>query len=107
MPDDAAQNYWETVRERYEEFRDAAGPNQIAVMRYYTPAGEEIRVGTLQLHTATGTLLVQGDIAIPDTQGPGIPCDIIVHPYSCQLVLKLLTLAEPPPEKPTIGFIRD
>ncbi len=83
-----ANDYFDMLHERYEEFRAAAPDEQIAVMRCYTYAGHEIRVGHVYLYEEYGTLLIQGD----DGQGnqPGNPCDVIVHPQSAQVVLKLL-----------------
>ena len=64
----------------------------------YTPSGEEIYVVNVSLYTGAETLLIQG----ADPQGN--PCDVTVQPQSAQLVLKLITLPEPPPESPSVGF---
>jgi hypothetical protein len=73
----------------------------VAVIKCYTPSGEEIHVINVRLYTGAETLLVQG----ADRQGNA--CDVIVQPQSVQLVLKLITLPEPTPERPTVGFIRE
>jgi hypothetical protein len=83
-----ANDYFDMLRGRYEEFREAAPDDQLAVMRYYTYAGHEIRVGHVYLYEGYTTLLIQGD----DGQGdqPGNPCEVIVHPHSAQVVLRYL-----------------
>jgi hypothetical protein len=91
-----AQDYFDTVRERYNEFRSSAHENQTAVMRYYTFAGDEVRVGNVQLRAGSGTLLIQGDTLGPD--GEKIPCDVIVQPPSAHLVLRLHTFRGVPEE---------
>ena len=82
-----------------------AGEDQIAVMRYYTTAGEEIRVAAhVTLDQRFGTLLIRGD----DGEGnqKGDPCDVITSPQSAQLVIRLIPRTDEPAEseRNPIGF---
>lgn len=84
-----ARAYFNTVRERYEEYRAAAREDQIAVMRYYTPAGEEIRVAHVTLDQRYGMLLIRGDDGVSGQIGD--PCDVITSPQSAQVVIRLIS----------------
>jgi hypothetical protein len=99
-----ASDYYNMLRQRYEEFRAAARDDQIAVMRYYAHGGPEIRIAHVYLYDEYGSLLIQGD----DGRGPqpGNPCDVVVHPQSAQVVLRLLPREEAPveAERRPIGF---
>ena len=96
-----ARDYQDTVRERYNEYRSHAKEGQMAVMRYYTFAGDEIRVGTVSRRQGSGTILIEGEII--GTDGEKIPCDVVIQPPGAQLVLKLITSREAPPE-PEVEF---
>lgn len=93
-----AADYFRVIERRYKEFQSAAKENQIAVMRYYTPRGEEIRVVNVSRHKGEETLLFEG-VDQSDNY-----CDVVVQPQSAQIILRLLTLQEPEPERKPIGF---
>lgn len=99
-----AQDYFDTVRRRYEEYQEHAGENQLAMMRHYTPAGQEVRVLNVGLYEGSGTLLIRGEFLGPG--GALAPCDVVVQPQSAQLVITLATFAEstPEPERRPVGF---
>jgi len=100
-PRDYAGGYFRTVHERYQEYREAArSDHKQAVMRYYTPAGDEIRVAHVTLDERYGTLLIRG----ADIENK--PCDVITSPLSAQIVLRLLPreAATAEPDRRPIGF---
>ncbi len=94
-----ATDYFRALKRRYKEFQDAAKENQkgqTAVMRYYTPKGQEIRIANVSRYQGEETILLQGDIEEDD--GTRNPCDVVVQPQSAAIVLKLLVLDAPEPE---------
>lgn len=99
-----ASDYHNMLRLRYEQFREAASDDQIAVMRYYAHGGPEIRIAHVLLYEEYNSLLILGD----DGRGPqpGNPCDVVVHPQNTQIVLRLLPREEAPfeAERRPIGF---
>ncbi len=99
-----ARDYFDTIRRRYNEYQAAAQDNQLAIMRYYTPAGHEIRVLHVTLYEDSGTLLLRGEYL--GSGGQLAPCDVVIQPQSAQLLITLATFSEPPrePERQRIGF---
>ncbi len=99
-----ARDYFGTVRRRYEEYQAHAGENQLAMIRHYTPAGQEVRVLNVGLNEGSGTLLLRGEFLGPG--GALAPCDVVVQPQSANLVITLVTFAEEPPEpeRRPVGF---
>lgn len=104
---DLVQKYFDSIQERYEDYKREAKENQLAVLRYFTPAGQTVRVLNVKLDRDRGVLWLQGE-TISTSTAELVPCDVLVHPQSCQLQLELLTFDEPQPEqeKPKIGFVR-
>ena len=79
-----AQDFYDAVKRQYAALRDeAAEEGEVAVMRYHTPAGQEIRVGTIRLHTGENTIVIYGD----DGSTPHI---IVVPAQNAHIILQLL-----------------
>lgn len=92
-----AADYFRALERRYKEFQDAAEENQknqMAVMRYYTSAGDEIRIANVSRYLNEETILLQGE------DGDQNPCDVVVQPQNAQVVLKLIVLDESESEQP-------
>jgi hypothetical protein len=104
---DLVQMFFDSIQERYADYKRAAEENQLAVMRYFTPAGQMVQVLNVKLDRDRGVLWLQGE-TISRSTGALVPCDVLVQPQSCQIQLELLTFDEPQPEqeKPKLGFIR-
>ncbi len=110
MPDsqaDLAQRFFDSIQERYGDYQRASKENQLAVMRYFNPSGQMVRVLHVKLDRDRGALWLQGE-TISRSTGVLVPCDVLVQPQSCEIQLELLTFDEPQPEKekPKIGFIK-
>lgn len=98
-----AADYFRALERRYKEFQHAAEENQMAVMRCYTPAGEEIRIANVSRYADEETILLQGEDEDKN------PCDIVIQPQNVQVVLKLVVLdnldsEQPNPESKLVKF---
>jgi hypothetical protein len=104
---DLARMFFDSIQERYEDYKRAADENQLPVMRYFTPAGQMVQVLNVKLDRDKGVSWLQGETKSRTTSDL-VACDVLVKPQSCQLLLELLTFAEPQPEqeRPQIGFVR-
>jgi hypothetical protein len=91
-----AEDYFRALERRYKEFQAEAKENQIAVMRYYTPKGDEIRIANVSRYRGEETILLHGDIKGDD--GTRNPCDVVVQPQNTQVLLMLIAREEPEPE---------
>ncbi|MBV9455379.1 MAG: hypothetical protein JOZ19_14900 [Rubrobacter sp.] len=97
--------YLAAVREQYETLQNEAQRWHVAdpdksyevAIEYHTPAGEEIRVNNVCVHPHFGTLQIEG------WDEDGSPCDVVAHPQSASLILRLRLL--PPGDEPIpVGF---
>ena len=100
-----AVDYFETLRIRYDEFlaeaqrrRDEEQGDHWALILYYTPAEEMVHIAQVIRYTGFDTLQMQGE------DQAGNPCDVIVHPRSAQVVLKLISPPPPEIERRPVGF---
>ena len=99
-PDD----YFEAVKRRYADYQEEAQRREEAgdgeywpVIRYYTAAGETIRVTYVMRNAGSDVLEFVG------ADASGNPCDVITSTGSAQLVIKLLAAPSKFERKP-IGF---
>src|SRR5215210_7709425 len=97
--------YLATIREQYKALQGEAQKRQEAdpekryevAIEYHTPAGEEIRVDNVYVHPRFGALQIEG------WDEDGNPCDVVAHPQSAPLLLRLRLL--PPGDEPrSVGF---
>ena len=82
-----AQDFYNTVRREYKSLRDGISESEVAVLRYYTPAGEEIRVNTMQLEEGTNTVVIYGD------DGANY-CVVIAPTQNAHLMLRVIQAEE-------------
>ncbi len=101
-----AQGYLAAIREQYNALetegqkRREAGQGEYEVMiACHTPAGEIISVDNAFVHERSGTLQIEGE------DEHGNLCDVIAHPQSAHLVLKLLPLPPETKPRPKPGFV--
>jgi len=100
---EAAADYFEMLRVRYEDFRaeaqakrEAEHVGYLAAIDFYTPTGELIRVGEMHLHEDTGTLQIIGDDMYQNGR------DVYASPQNALLVFKIIP--EEPGRRQKIGF---
>jgi hypothetical protein len=94
------QDLYNNIRREYDALRRKAKVNQVAVMRYYSPAGEVIHVNQVSLYDKnSNSLLIYGDDGVHG-------CVIVTPAQSAQIIMKLLTLDESTPEheRQPVGF---
>jgi hypothetical protein len=96
---DYGKNFLNTIRNQYELLRGQAKENQVAVLRYHSPAGQVIRVTQVSLYRGSNTLILYGDDG-------NNPCIVLTQAQSAQLILKIIPTSEAPePERrKPIGF---
>jgi hypothetical protein len=95
-----AQDFYDAVKRQYDALREeAADEGEVAVMRYHTPAGREIKVGTLRLVPGENTITIFGE---DDHATPHI---IVVSAQNAHVILQLVPedKASPSDRRP-IGF---
>lgn len=95
-----AQDLYDTIRRRYQQFEDHARDDQWPAIVCYTPAGETIRIAEVVLRKGTETLQFRG------ADRNNNACDLISQPQSAQVVVRLIPLTrdtDEPSRKP-MGF---
>jgi hypothetical protein len=95
-----AQDFYDAVKRQYAALREeAAELGEVAVMRYYTPAGREIKVGTMRLVTGENTIIIFGE---DDYATPHI---IVVPAQNAHVIMQLVPEeTASPSDRKTIGF---
>ena len=93
------QDLYNNIRREYAALRRKAEANQVAVMRYHSPAGEVIYVSQVSLYENSNSLLIYGDDGVNG-------CVIVAPAQSAQIIMKLITPNESTPEhqRRQVGF---
>jgi hypothetical protein len=93
------QNLYNNIRREYDALRRNAKADQVAVMRYHSPAGEVIYVNQVSLSENSNSLLIYGDDGVNG-------CVVVAPAQSAQIIMKLLTPDESTPEheRRQVGF---
>ena len=85
------QDFFNNIRREYDALRRNKEANQVAVMRYHSPAGEVIYVTQVSLYENSNALLLYGSDGVS-------PCVVVAQAQSAQIIMKLITPNESTPE---------
>jgi hypothetical protein len=78
------QDFYNNIRREYAALRRSAEADQVAVMRYHSPAGEVIYVSQVSLYENSNALLIYGSDGVS-------PCVVVATAQSAHIIMKLIT----------------
>ncbi len=97
QPPGYGKAFFDAVRREYTDLRRQAAEDQVPIMRYHSPAGEEINVARVSLDHTTDTLIFYGDDGSNH-------CVVLAQAHSVQLVLKIVPASAEPAERHPVAF---